>query len=85
MDYPDHAGASDTCFHAVATDRAQLLCHDAAGAMAVEQNFRMRVKIPSERGNLWQKRSNSVWNLHCFPIPIWTLHKNNRKLRLYYV
>lgn len=81
VDQTNHTGAPDTGFHRVATNGAQMLGHDRAGAVAVEQNLRMRVQVLPKRGYSGQKGGNSFGNLHCFPIRDWTLHQNERRLR----
>jgi|GEM_PF-7106979 len=79
MDQPDDARAPDTGFHRIAADLAQEIRDRGTGAVAVEQNFGMGMKILPQSSDLGQKSLNSVGNLHCFPIRVWTPQQNKRK------
>src|SRR5262249_23304371 len=63
-DHPDNPGAADTGEHLIAAENLQFFGHDARGAVDIEQQFRMRMKIATPGGDLRLQTSDTVGNRH---------------------
>ena len=64
MDHANHPGAANAFDNLVTAKRPQQIGHLAGGALHIEQQFGMFVKIMPPRGDFGQKVSKTVFDGH---------------------
>ena len=64
LDHTNNTGVPNALNHVITAKSAQLLCNQRAGAMGIEQNFRMLMDVTSPRGDVGVHFGKTVLDGH---------------------